>query len=205
MSDHSAGSRTEEDRNLGRLSKFLALVLRHRASQFELEVDDEAFVGLQDLLDLIHDQDGMEWVTAEDIDELGGTHVRRRFEIRDGRVRATYGHSFTRPIRFPAIDPPEKLYAGLAKGQAGAARATGLKPSGRQFVHLTDNLKEAEEIGLRAAPDYEIVTVLAKKAKDAGIQFHKPAEGIFLCLSIPVDHLDMPVAYGRRTRRGPRR
>jgi putative RNA 2'-phosphotransferase len=205
MTDRPDPRPGDEDRNLGRLSKFLALVLRHRAHQFDLDVDDEAFVGLEDLLELIHEQDGMDWVTAADIEELGGTHIRCRFEIRDERVRATYGHSFRRPIHYPAIDPPEELYAGLSKSQAGAARATGLQPAGRQFVHLTDDKAEAEEIGRRQGPEYEVITVMAKKAAEAGIRFHKPTEGIYLSLSVPAEHLDVPVSFGRRARRGARR
>ena len=39
-----------EDADAERLSRFLALVLRHRAYQFQLDVDDEGFVPIDDLL-----------------------------------------------------------------------------------------------------------------------------------------------------------
>jgi len=131
-------------------------------------------------------------VTAADIEELGGTHVRKRFEIRDDGVRATYGHSFRRPLRYPDIDPPEHLYAGLGRSQAGLARNEGLKPLGRQYVHLTDDLAEAEEIGERQGPGSAVITVLATQAAEAGIRFHRPTDGIYLSLSVPAEHLVVP-------------
>ena len=44
-----------DDEHRGRLSRFLALVLRHRAYQFDLRVDDEGFVSIPRLLDVIRD------------------------------------------------------------------------------------------------------------------------------------------------------
>ena len=192
MTDRPDPRQGDRDRNLGRLSKFLALVLRHRAHEFEVDLDDEGFAELEDFLDLIHEQDGLEWVTAADIEELGGTHIRKRFEIRDGGVRATYGHSFRKPVRYPDIDPPEHLYAGLGRTQAMAARTEGLRPLGRQYVHLTDDRKEAEEIGERQGPGSAVITVLAKQAAEAGIRFHKPTDGIFLAHDVPAAHLEVP-------------
>jgi putative RNA 2'-phosphotransferase len=190
-----------DERQLSRVSKFLALVLRHRAQQFGLPVDDEGFVPLDELLDLLHEQDGLEWVERETIEQVGGTHVRRRFEVRGDRVRATYGHSFSKLVRYEPAEPPEELYAGLPKSHGSYARSHGLQPDGRQYVHLSDTREEAMKVGRRGDQEPDVIVVRAREASAKGIQFYKPAEGLFLCAAVPPSHLVVDVRYGRGNRR----
>jgi len=184
-------SRTDrpDDRAQARLSKFLALVLRHKAHQFDLKVDDEGFVDLGELLDVMDDE-GLDWVTEEDIDNLSGSHVRKRFEVRGDRIRATYGHSFRNPIRFEVIDPPEVLYVGMSPNQASVARRRGIHPIGRQYVHLTDDRDEAIQVGSRGGEVADVVVVKAKGAAGKGVDFHLPTKGLFLCAQVPAIHLE---------------
>ncbi|NNF06959.1 MAG: RNA 2'-phosphotransferase [Candidatus Eisenbacteria bacterium] len=202
-SDASA-HQDESDRNAARLSKFLALVLRHRAFQFDLRLDDEGFVPVDELLEVIHEQ-GLDWVTEDDLAQVGSDHVRKRFEIVDGKIRATYGHSFRKPIRYTEIDPPEFLFAGMAKNKSTLARSNGLKPDGRQYVHLTDTHEEAMAVGSRADQEGDVVVVLAKQAAEAGIPFHKPTSGLFLSPAIPSKFIEVKMEFGRRARRKGRR
>jgi len=179
-----------EERRFSRLSKFLALVLRHRAHEFDLDLDDEGFVSVESLLSLIHEQDGMDWVEVEDLEKVGTTHVRKRFEVRGDRIRATYGHSFHKPIRFDPVEPPEELYVVMAKSRIGIAYTHGLWPDGRQYVHLTDSREEALRVGRRPNEEPGMVVVRAREAAAAGIGFFKPIEGLFLSEPIPVEYLE---------------
>lgn len=191
--------------NPARLSKFLALVLRHRAAQFGLTPNDEGFVPLEGLLNVIHEQDGLDWVQAEDIQRVAGNHVRKRFEVRDDLVRATYGHSFPERIRYERIDPPEELYVGMSKSQIDVARTEGIRPEGRQYVHLTDDRREAAEVGRRKDIESDVVVVRAAEASQAGIAFHKPTEGLFLSDAIPAEFLNLAPTFGRPRRKHRRR
>jgi putative RNA 2'-phosphotransferase len=187
------------------LSRFLALVLRHRAYQFGLEVDDEGYVSLDHLMEVIGEQRNLESTTEEDVRLLAQAQGRARFEIRDRRIRATYGHSFRRLIQYPVVHPPEHLYVGLPRTQLAEIRATGLRPVGRQFVHLSENRDEALEIAQNQDADGTVVTVLAQKAAAQGIPFHHPAEGLFLSPALSADYLDIEISYGRTGRKGKRR
>jgi len=190
-----------DERQLSRISKFLSLVLRHRAHQFGLPMDDEGFVPLDELLEVIREQDGLEWVDRGVLERVGGNHVRKRFEIREDRARATYGHSFHKPVRYPVIEPPEELYVGMPRNQSGMARSTGLQPDGRQYVHLTDDREEAVQVGQRRGQEADVIVVRAREAAAAGIRFHKATEGLFLSGPIPATYLETAVRFGRTQRR----
>ena len=199
MTEHSTPPAARDESS--RLSRFLALVLRHKAYRFDLFVDDHGYVDLEDLLDVINEQEGLEDVEEEDIRAVGQGHTRTRFEIKDGRIRATYGHSFRKPVHYERVDPPEELYIALPQGQVETARAAGLKPAGRQYVHLSKDKEDAEEVGRRWGEPYKVITVRAKEAGDNGISFHNPTDGLFLALSVPAKYLNIQVSYGRSARR----
>ncbi len=188
-----------------RLSRFLALVLRHRAHQFDLAVDEEGFVALDPLLEVIHSQSGLDGVTREDLELLTREGDRKRYEIRGDSMRATYGHSFRRPIRYPAVEPPEHLFVGVASAQVQEVRLHGLRPEGRQYLHLSEREDEAREVGSRRSGDATVVTVLALEASQSGIPFHRPTDGLYLALQLPARFLDLQVQYGRSPKKGRRR
>ena len=188
-----------------RLSRFLALVLRHRAYRFDLRLDDEGFVFVDELLEVIRDQPGLEWVGITDLEEVTDGEHRRRYEIRDNKMRATYGHSFRKPVMYPHAEPPESLFFGVPKNQQEAVRVEGLKPTNRQYIHLSANREEAEAIAGRSPEPSEVISISALKASQSGVVFHNPTADLFLCKSIPAEFLDIKVSYGRRTRRGKRR
>lgn len=191
-----------DDEKAEQLSRFLALVLRHRAPQFHLDMDDEGFVNIDDLLDVIDERrESLSWVEPEHIEELAGTEGRKRFEVRGDGVRATYGHSFHRPISYPRAEPPEQLFIGVPKAQITELRASGITPKDRQYVHLSENREEAEDIGHHHDENAIVVTVRAREAHAAGILFHRPTEGIFLATRVPPQHLDIAAEFGRRVRK----
>jgi putative RNA 2'-phosphotransferase len=195
-----------EEENAERLSRFLALVLRHRAHNFDLQVDDEGFVSIDDLLDVIDERHpALDWVEHEHIEELAGAPGRKRFEIRDDMIRATYGHSFKRPIRYPSVDPPPTLYIGVVASRLPELKAKGLTPTGRQFVHLSESSDEALEIGRHQGDDATAVSVRAAEAAREGVLFHRPTDGIYLVSKLAPKYLDIEIQFGRRARKGHRR
>jgi putative RNA 2'-phosphotransferase len=195
-----------DDEKAERLSRFLALVLRHRALMFDLPMDEEGFVPIDDILDLMAErQRSLDWVEPEHIETLAQNQGRQRFEVRDDRVRATYGHSFSRPIFYPAVEPPDQLFVAMPPARVAEARQKGLRPQGRQYVHLSKVREEALEIGRHHDPNASAVTVRAHDAHEQGIKFHRPTEGIFLVAQVPPEFLDIEIEYGRPPRKSRRR
>jgi putative RNA 2'-phosphotransferase len=83
-------------RNLIKLSKFLALILRHQPERFALELDDEGWVSLSEVLEILRGLPNFRWATRADVMEVveeGTGDGKRRFEVQGKRIRACYGHT----------------------------------------------------------------------------------------------------------------
>ena len=99
--------------NLTRLSKFLAVVLRHDAEKFHVALDSEGFTDVDAVWTIIQKRypgqyDYRDLLTVVEGDQTG----KKRYEIREGRIRAMFGHSKVNPISYPVAVPPEYLYHG---------------------------------------------------------------------------------------------
>ena len=71
---------------------------------------------------------------------------KRRFEARDGRVRAAQGHSVPVDLGLEPARPPAVLYHGTVARFLPAILAEGLRPGQRFHVHL------ATDPGIAAGP-----------------------------------------------------
>jgi putative RNA 2'-phosphotransferase len=169
-------------------------------------MDDEGFVPIDDLLDLIDErQPSLDWVEPEHLEELAKNQGRQRFEVREDSIRATYGHSFQRPIRYPNVEPPEELYVAVPPAKMAEVRAKGLHPVGRQYVHLSVDRNEAEEIGRHHDDSPSVITVRARDAHASGVVFHRPTDGIFLVSHLAPEFMDLEISFGRTPRKTRRR
>lgn len=187
--DHAA--RTDE--RAERLSRFLALVLRHKPESIGITLDPSGFTEIDVLAAAIAGQPGWTGVTEAAIRAVV-QQDDRRYEIAGTRIRARYGHSIPIAIPGSAILPPEWLYHGTAPDVLEAISRGGLTPQGRQFVHLSVTRQDALAVGKRHSPDAVVVTVLARQAHEAGVQFYSASPAIYLTRGIPPEFLSVPSA-----------
>ena len=110
---------------------------------------------------------------------------KRRHEITGGRVRALYGHSLPGRLRKERGEPPAWLFHGTSPLAAETIAADGLKPMGRQFVHLSADRHSAAEVGRRKAPDPVVFSVNAAAAAAAGVPFWIGNETVWLADRVP--------------------
>jgi len=83
-------------RNLIKLSKFLALILRHQPERFALELDEEGWTSLAEVMKILRGLPNFRWATRADVMQIvegGSGDGKRRFEVKGDRIRARYGHS----------------------------------------------------------------------------------------------------------------
>ena len=157
-----------------RLSRFLALVLRHRAHDFGLAPDNEGFVPLAALVEVVERHASPPAGRAEVLAVLADPH-QPRFELADGRVRARYGHARAQTtVAYAPLEPPEFLYHGTSPAALAHIRRDGLHPGKRQYVHLARERAEAERVSVRRAQTPLVLTVHARAAHAAGVVFHSP-------------------------------
>lgn len=176
-----------------RLSKFMSLVLRHRAADFGLKPDAEGFVPLEALARIAAEQLG---ATLADVRRLAevGDGVKKRFEIRGELIRARYGHSLDlgTPVEYPPVEPPVVLYHGTTPHALAGIRAEGLKAMNRQYVHLSTTPDRAKEVAGRRTRRIVLLTIRAQAAHRAGVVFHAPEPQHYLARAIPVEFIEFP-------------
>lgn len=179
--------------NLKRLSKFLALILRHKADEFGLQLDSEGFTDLENVWKLIEARYPGQYIFA-DLETVvaGDQQGKKRYEIQGDQIRAMYGHGQVREIVYESVQPPDVLYHGTSRTAVKSIRQTGLQARGRQYVHLTTNLEIASSVGNRHSSDWIILTIRAKEAYDAGIIFHQAEAEHFLTRKVPPEFIGIP-------------
>jgi putative RNA 2'-phosphotransferase len=183
-----------QDHNLVRLSKFLALILRHQPERFGLELDREGWAPLSRVVETLEELPNFRWADRSDIVRVvqeGTGNDKRRFEIQDDRIRARYGHSLDRRIQYTPAQPPRMLYHGTSPEALETIRHEGLRPVGRQYVHLSADRETAIAVGARHTAQPVVVTVRAAAASDAGIAFFHPEKRVYLAEPIPPTFLDL--------------
>lgn len=126
-----------------KLSKMVSGVLRLFPDAVGLALDEEGFVSVGALAKAIGRRKGYERVSPEHIIALAQTDPKGRFEIREGRIRARYGHSVPVRIRYPEAYPDTLLYHGTSVSRLDSIMKRGLLPMRRRFVHLTASFEDA--------------------------------------------------------------
>lgn len=180
-------------RHLVKLSKFLALILRHQPERFALALDEEGWASLPEVMEILKGLPNFRWATRGDVMAIveGGTDDdKRRFEVAGDRIRARYGHSLAQPIRYTPCKPPRVLYHGTSPDALPLIRREGLKPMERQYVHLSPDRETAKHVGARHDEPPVVLTVRAAEAHAAGIEFYQADEAVYLAERVPIEFVE---------------
>ncbi|MFC1514962.1 RNA 2'-phosphotransferase [Candidatus Omnitrophota bacterium] len=169
-----------------RLSKFLSYVLRHDPGKYDLRLDKHGYAELKDVLALLRER--FRQFTNETLFRVVDEDEKGRFEMKDDKIRATYGHSIAVENPRESVAPPELLYHGTSPYNAEVIVSEGLKPMGRKYVHMSQNEEDARGVGSRHTADPVIVFIEAAKAYAQGTTFFREGR-IFLAEFIPAAFL----------------
>ena len=98
-----------------RLSKFLSKVLRHKPEMIGLELDQNGWVDVEQLLMACRNHGVPMDRTV--LERIVATNEKRRFAFsEDGqKIRANQGHSIVVDLNLKPVQPPERLYHGTAE------------------------------------------------------------------------------------------
>ncbi len=171
-----------------RITRALAFMLRHQPEEFDLELDRFGWGELEEVVYALQERTGTS-VEEEDVEEAIASSDRPRYEIKDGKIRALYGHSIQIDPG-EATEPPDELFIGVGSRDASRAEDSGLRSGRRAFLHLARTEEEARESGRRIARDYAVVTVFAGEAFDEGTEFYDRG-ALFLADEIPGEFLEV--------------
>lgn len=176
--------------NLSELSKTISHAIRHEPWVYELELDEQGWVLLDELLLALKEtSDSWKDVDRSIIQKIIDSSEKKRFEISQDKIRALYGHSFPQKLSFESGIPPEILYHGTTKDMAEIIKRDGLLPMGRQYVHLSPHLNIAKEVAKRKGREVEILTIASEKSYKNGNKFYKGNDYVWLSDAIPPEYI----------------
>jgi putative RNA 2'-phosphotransferase len=178
--------------NYKTLSKTVALALRHKPWLFELELDDDGWAPVGDLLGVLQERRA-EWadLSEADLDTMISLADKPRYEMRQGRIRALYGHSLAHKLAKTPAKPPEILYHGTPQSAVRTILAEGLKPMGRQYVHLSAGRDTAQQVGSRKDNRPAMLAIMAAEAHINGVPFYQGNEMVWLADYVPPQFIEI--------------
>jgi putative RNA 2'-phosphotransferase len=178
------------DEELNHLGRIMAGILRHFPDRFGLEMDDHGWVDLEAMVEAIRDErDRFHWLRPRHVNAIAATDPKGRYEIDEGRIRATYAHSLELDWDFPTDGIPESLYYPVAEEELDLVLERGLSPNDRALVHLSETYESALSAGLQRVENPIILEVAAQKAAEDGNTVWNASKTVYTTEHVPGEYL----------------
>lgn len=162
----------------GRLISTMAFALRHDPAHFDLELDDEGWTSFENLIFAIRFE-RYEWAYLDEFQIRATIAGMDRFEVRDGRIRAVYGHSIAL-VKPPAVAaPPSVLFHGTASENVPSILQHGILRMRRRFVHFSTDYDWVVDF-LCDKPTWTIFAIHTPPVLEAGVTFRKANHHVWL-------------------------
>ncbi len=182
-----------EKEKVERLGKFISGLLRHFPHKFGLEMDENGWVDFEALARVVERK--YRWASKWLIKALISSDVKKRYEVKNEKIRARYGHS----IDLKLSDMPEAnedvLYYSTSEEEASRLLEIGIKPTNQCFVHLSTTFEKSLEVAFLRSEKPIIIEIDAKKAREDGIRIIKANDFIALAKEIPAKYIKKIVHY----------
>lgn len=172
------------------ISKFLSYVLRHQPEAIGLNLDNEGWAIIDELISCAMKDN---YVLNHDIIlDIVINSDKKRFSISDdgSRIRAAQGHSAQQVnISYQQKKPPEILYHGTATRFIESIREKGIISKSRQYVHLSMDEKTAIQVGQRHGKPM-VLKIKALNMYDQGFEFFQADNGVWLTKTVPYPFIE---------------
>ncbi|WP_297464051.1 RNA 2'-phosphotransferase [Thermococcus sp.] len=168
-----------------KVSRLMAYILRHSPEEFGLKPDEEGFVPLEGLVRAL--KSTYPRVTEGIVREIVAKDPRGRYEIREDRIRARYGHSYPVSPNHEEDIESRILYHGTPRRNLHSILKEGLKPMKRQFVHLTTSKSEAIETGRRHGRDVVLLIVDVDCLRRRGLRVYRAGKNVRIVKRVPLE------------------
>ncbi len=172
---------------VGKLGRVLTAILRHIPEKFGITLDEHGWASINDIVDVLRKKRRYRWVRFIHIYALAITDPKGRYQVKDGKIRATYGHTIEVDLSdLPEVDA-EVAYYPAAEEEVDVILHYGLKPTDRKFVHLSAKLEQAISAGRVHVDDPVILKIDLKKAKELGADIRRASPYVYVSKGIPPD------------------
>ena len=179
-----------KDEEIDADGRTMAGVLRHFPERYGLEMDANGWVDLRDFITALSIRNKrFRFLKPNHILGLIQTDPKGRYEFRDGRIRATYGHSLDVDLDLPTDNIPEVLFYPTSEEECGVLLGAGLHPSDRKMVHLSGTFTAALEAGRVRIQTPVILEIDATRARSSGVVIKKAGKSVYLTTEVPSEFL----------------
>lgn len=177
---------TEQDKK--RIGKFLSLVLRHDPEKIGLELDENGWANVRELIEKCKKH--LYHFSMEDLIEIVETNDKQRYSFNEKRnkIRANQGHSIDIDLALTPVEPPEFLYHGTATRFLSSIMEQGILKGSRQHVHLSKDKETATRVGSRHGKP-AILTIMSGKMHQDGILFYQSDNSVWLTDYVDVKYI----------------
>ncbi|NPA97574.1 MAG: RNA 2'-phosphotransferase [Crenarchaeota archaeon] len=182
-----------------KLSKLMAFLLRHCPESAGLELDDGGWVPIDELARAIRERwrnrDEYRWVQPLHIMAVALTDPKGRYEVRNGLIRARYGHAsrLGLKIEYPLDRSARVLYHGTTRRALTRILREGVKPMRRMFVHLSTTLGDACSVGKRHGNDVVVLVIDAECLRSKGIRVYEASSSVRTVEYVPPECIERVV------------
>ena len=182
--------RNPRNTHLIQLSKFLALVLRHKPEKANLTLDEEGWCHVDELIN--NTKNTRNEFTMALLEQIVSTDDKNRYSFNEDKtkIRANQGHSVQVDLKLEPIDPPPILYHGTATRFLDSIMTEGLKPMNRLQVHLSAKYETAVSVGKRHGK-VAVLDVDSTQMHADGILFYCSQNGVWLTDTVPPQYLKL--------------
>jgi putative RNA 2'-phosphotransferase len=172
------------EKQLKHISKLMSLVLRHRPETIGLQLDENGWAIVDELIEKINAK-GIK-ADRETIETIVAVNDKKRFTFNDDqtKIRASQGHSLQVELNLEEKIPPVVLYHGTTAAYLESILESGIQKQSRQHVHLSETVETAKAVGSRHGKPV-ILTINAKEMQEAGYTFYQSANQVWLTDEVP--------------------
>src|SRR3954470_14383265 len=131
------------EKEITSISKFLSLVLRHKPETIELDINENGWANVAELIDKMNRHNFK--INRDILNSVVAGNNKQRFSFNgDGtKIRANQGHSIQVELGLKEMTPPEYLYHGTCEKAVSSILKTGLQKRARHHVHLSGDIPTA--------------------------------------------------------------
>lgn len=178
-------------KSLTELSKFLSLILRHKPSAANIELDEHGWANVEELIAGINQVDSNNDIDMERLEEIVRTDNKQRYSFSEDKtlIRANQGHSIPVDVELEEVAPPEYLWHGTATKYMESIDSEGLVPKSRLYVHLSGDVEPATKVGKRHGK-LVLYKILSGKMQEDGYKFYRSVNGVWLTKEVPAKYLE---------------
>ena len=122
-----------------------------------------------------------EKLTGRKLEEIVSTDAKQRYSFNEGKtlIRANQGHSIPVDVELKEQRPPWILYHGTADRFMANIASEGLKKMRRLYVHLSENIETAINVGRRHGRPV-VLEVHSGEMYKNGCKFYLSENGVWL-------------------------